>query len=174
MLKNNFNENEAIEIDAELYNDSYQLVNDPEVSIIITDENNKNYPYSFTRTSNAYYLNAGNLPPGEYSFKATTSFAGKAFQKAGLFTVMSLNIESLNTVANHVLLNNMAVRNSGKMVYPSQLDQIEQLLAARDDLKTIAYTQKRYTDLVSFIPFLILLILLLSAEWFIRKRNGSY
>ena len=174
MLKNNFNENEAIEIDAELYNDSYQLVNDPEVSIIITDENNKNYPYSFTRTSNAYYLNAGNLPPGEYSFKATTSFAGKAFQKAGLFTVMSLNIESLNTVANHVLLNNMAVRNSGKMVYPSQLDQIEQLLAARDDLKTIAYTQKRYTDLVSFIPFLMLLLLLLSAEWFIRKRNGSY
>jgi len=174
MLKNNFNENEAIEIDAELYNDSYQLVNEPEVSIVITDENKKNFPYSFTRTSNAYYLNAGNLPPGEYSFKATTSFAGKAFQKAGLFTVMSLNIESLNTVANHVLLNNMAVRNSGKMIYPAQLDQIEQLLASRDDLKTIAYTQKRYTDLVSFIPFLILLLLLLSAEWFIRKRNGSY
>ena len=174
MLKNNFNENEAIEIDAELYNDSYQLVNEPEVSIVITDENKKNFPYSFTRTSNAYYLNAGNLPPGEYSFKATTSFAGKAFQKTGLFTVMSLNIESLNTVANHVLLNNMAVRSNGKMVFPSQMDQIEQLLASRDDLKTIAYTQKRYTDLVSFIPFLILLFVLLSAEWFIRKRNGSY
>jgi len=174
ILKNNFNENEAIEIDAELYNDSYQLVNDPEVSIIITDENKKNYPYSFTRTPNAYYLNAGNLPPGEYSYKAATSFAGKAFQKTGIFTIMSLNIESLNTVANHVLLNNIAVRNNGKMVYPSQLDQVEQLLTARDDLKTIAYTQKRYTDLVSFIPFLMLLLLLLSAEWFIRKRNGSY
>jgi len=54
------------------------------------------------------------------------------------------------------------------------MDQIEQLLAARDDLKTIAYTQKRYTDLVSFLPVLLLILGLLSAEWFIRKRSGSY
>ncbi len=174
MLKNNFRENEAVEIDAELYNDSYQLVNEPEVNIVIADEKKKNFPYVFTRTSNAYYLNAGNLPPGEYSYKATTSFAGKAFQKTGMFTVMSLNVEAMNTVANHVLLNNMAVRHKGKMVYPDQLDQIEQMLASRDDLKTIAYTQKRYTDLVSYVPFLLLLLLLLSAEWFLRKRNGSY
>jgi len=174
ILKNNFTENEAVEIDAELYNDSYQLVNEPEVNILVTDEHKKNFPYTFTRTSNAYYLNAGNLPPGEYSYKAITAFAGKAFQKTGMFTVMSLNVEAMNTVANHVLLNNMAVRHKGKMVYPDQLDQIEKLLASRDDLKTIAYSQKRYTDLVSFLPVLLLLILLLSAEWFIRKRNGSY
>jgi len=174
ILKNNFTENEAVEIDAELYNDSYQLVNEPEVNIVVTDEHKKNFTYTFTRTSNAYYLNAGNLPPGEYSYKAITAFAGKAFQKTGMFTVMSLNVEAMNTVANHVLLNNMAVRHKGKMVYPDQLDQIEKLLASRDDLKTIAYSQKRYTDLVSFLPVLLLLILLLSAEWFIRKRNGSY
>ncbi|MEI6059960.1 MAG: hypothetical protein WCR72_04590 [Bacteroidota bacterium] len=174
LLKNNFGENEAVEIDAELYNDSYQLVNEPEVNIVITDGNKKNFPYAFTRTSNAYYLNAGSLPPGEYSYKASADFGGKAYQKTGLFTVMPINVESMNTVANHVLLNNIASRHKGKMVYPSQLDQVEQLLAARDDLKTIAYTQKRYTELVSFLPILLLLLGLLSAEWFIRKRNGSY
>ncbi|MFZ4708007.1 MAG: hypothetical protein ACOYMF_18540 [Bacteroidales bacterium] len=174
MLKNNFSENEAVAIDAELYNDSYQLINAPEVNIVITDENKKNFPYAFTRTSNAYYLNAGSLPPGEYSYKASTTFAGKAFQKSGMFTVKLLNIESMNTVANHVLLNNMAARHKGKMVYPQQLDQLEKLLAARDDMKTIVYTQKRYTDLVSFLPVLLLLLGLISAEWFVRKRNGSY
>lgn len=174
MLKNNFSENEAVAIDAELYNDSYQLINAPEVNIVITDENKKNFPYAFTRTSNAYYLNAGSLPPGEYSYKASTTFAGKAFQKSGMFTVKLLNIESMNTVANHELLNNMAARHKGKMVYPQQLDQLEKLLAARDDMKTIAYTQKRYTDLVSFLPVLLLLLGLISAEWFVRKRNGSY
>ena len=150
------------------------MVNDPEVSIVISDENKNNFPYSFTRTSKAYYLNAGSLPPGEYTYKASASFAGKVFQKSGTFTVIPLNIESVNTVANHVLLNNIAVRNKGQMVYPQQIDQIEQMLSARDDLKTIVYSQKRYTDLVSFVPFLILLILLLSLEWFIRKRIGSY
>ncbi len=80
----------------------------------------------------------------------------------------------MNTVANHGLLNNMASRHKGEMVYPRQLEQIEKLLAARDDLKTIVYTRKRYTDLVSFFPFLLLIVGLLSAEWFIRKRNGGY
>ena len=174
LLKNTYTESEAVQIDAELYNDSYQLINEPDVNIVITDANKKLYPYAFTRTTNAYYLNTGSLEPGDYTYKATTSFAGKAFQKTGMFTVMSLNIESMNSVADHNLLNTMAVRHKGKMVYPSQLNQIEQLLASRDDLKTIVYTQKRYTDLVSFLPVLLLLIVLLSAEWFIRKRNGSY
>jgi len=174
ILNKSFAENESVEIDAELYNDSYQLVNDPEVNIVITDQNKKNYPYVFTRTSNAYFLNAGSMPPGDYSYKATTSFGGKSFQKSGLFTVVKLNVEAMNTVANHVLLNNLAVRHKGKMVYPDQLDDIEKLLASRDDLKTVAYTQKRYADLVSFFPALLLIVLLLSAEWFIRKRNGSY
>ena len=174
ILKNSFTENEAVEIDAELYNDSYQLVNEPDVNILITDEKKNGFPFAFTRTSNAYYLNAGSLPPGDYSYKATTSFAGKTFQKTGMFTVMTLNVESMNTVANHVLLNNMANRHKGKMVYPDQMEDIVKFLAARDDLKTVAYTQKRYTDLVSFLPVLLLLLALLSAEWFIRKRNGSY
>jgi hypothetical protein len=174
MLKNTFSESEQVEMDAEIYNDSYQLVNNTEVNIVITDENKRNYAYAFTHTSNAYYLNAGSLPPGEYSFKATTNFGGKTFQKTGVFTVMVLNIESMNTVANHLLLNNLALRHKGAMVYPLQLDDIVKLLAARDDLKTITYTQKRYTDLVSFFPVLLLLLTLLSAEWFIRKRNGSY
>ncbi len=174
VLKNNIPENESIEIDAELYNDSYQLVNDPDVSMAITDGNKKSFPFAFSRTSNSYYLNAGSLPPGDYSYKANTSFGGKSFQKTGVFSVISLNVESLNTVANHLLLNNMAKRHKGEMVYPTQMDKIEQLLASRDDLKTIAYAQKRYTDLVSLLPYLLLLIGLLSAEWFIRKRNGSY
>jgi len=174
MLKNTFSESEIVEIDAELYNDSYQLVNEPEVNIVITDVNKKNFAFAFTRTSNAYYLNAGSLPPGEYTYKAATSFGGKAYQKTGKFSIMSLNVEAMNTVANHVLLNNMATRHKGKMVYPEQMGEIVKLLADRDDLKTVVYTRKRYTDLVSFFPVLLLLLVLLSAEWFIRKRNGSY
>jgi hypothetical protein len=174
MMKNNIPENEAVEIDAELYNDSYQLVNDPDVSIVIADANKKVFPYSFSRTSNAYYLNAGNLPPGAYSYKASTAFGGKTFEKTGMFNILSLNIESLNTVANHLLLFNMASRHKGEMLFPTQMDKIEQLLSERDDLKTIAFAQKRYTDLVSLLPYLLLLLGLLSTEWFIRKRNGSY
>ena len=173
-VKNNYSAGDAIEIDAELYNESYQLVNTPEVNLVITGADQKNYPFTFTRTSNAYFLNAGLFQPGDYSYKATTVFGGKAFEKTGRFSVTEVNTEAMNTVANHGLLNNMASRHDGKMIYPAQLDQLEKLLSGRDDLKTIVYTRKRYTDLVSFFPFLLLIISLISAEWFIRKRYGSY
>lgn len=173
-VKSNFNENESIELDAELYNDAYQLVNSPDVNLVITDKNKKSFPFAFTRTSNAYYLNAGNLPAGEYEYKASTAYGGKEFHKNGMFSINTLNVEAINTVANHQLMNNIATRHKGKMIYPQQLDEISKLLTARDDLKTIAYSQKRYTDLVAFMPFLLLLLLLLSVEWFLRKRSGSY
>ncbi len=44
-----FNENEPIMFDAELYNQNYELVNDPEVTMVISNHDKK-YTYSFSRT----------------------------------------------------------------------------------------------------------------------------
>lgn len=172
--QNNFIENESVELDAELYNDSYQLVNDPDVNVVISDEQNINYPFAFTRTSNAYYLNAGSLPPGEYTYKASTTFAGKPLQKTGKFSIRNLNVEAMNTVADHLLLNNIAKRHNGQMVYPGSMNEIISMLKQREDVKTVVYSQKRYSELTGYLPALILIILLLTTEWFLRKRNGSY
>jgi hypothetical protein len=174
ILKNNFTEDEAVEADAELYNDSYELVNEPDVNIVISDKTGKNFPFSFTRTLNAYYLNAGSFPPGEYTFKASTSFGGKTFQKTGAFVVMALNEEMLNTVANHTMLYSLAKQHNGDMLYPRDMEKIFDLLGARDDIKTVSYVQKKYTDLVNIFWVFLLLLALLSTEWFIRKRNGGY
>ena len=174
LLKNNFTEDESVEIDAELYNDSYELVNEPDVNIIVSDKAGKNFPFAFSRTVKAYYLNAGSFPPGEYSFKASTAYGGKTFQKTGSFVVMAINEEMLNTVANHNLLFTLAKQHNGEMLFPKEMHKIVDLLNARDDIKTVSYTQKKYTDLVN-IPWVFLFILaLLSTEWFIRKRGGGY
>lgn len=174
IMNNHFYENEPIQVNAELYNDSYVLVNEPDVTIEISDSAKHIYPFTFTRTSQAYYLDAGSLPPGDYSYKATTTFAGKTVQKTGLFTVVPLHVEWTNTVANHGMLANLSGLHNGKMVKPNQLEELSQMINQREDFKTIVYSQKKFTELVSFFPFLIMLFLLLSAEWYIRKRNGSY
>jgi hypothetical protein len=174
LLKNNFTEDEAVEIDAELYNDSYELVNEPDVNIIITDKAGKSYPFAFSRTDNAYYLNAGSFVPGEYSYKASSAYGGKSFQKTGSFVVMAINEEMLNTVANHNLLFTLAKQHNGAMVSPAGMQSIVDLLGARDDIKTVSFVQKRYTDLVNIFWVFLFILALLSVEWFIRKRSGSY
>ena len=172
--KNDFFDNENIEFDAEVYNESYELVNDPEITLTISDSEGKKYPYVFSKTSNAYFLNSGSLPSGNYSYQARVQVGAKLFTESGEFSVKALNIENINTLANHNLLYNLAENNGGEMVFPDQLEYLSSMINSREDIKTISYTQKRYTELLNFHWILILLLSLLTAEWFIRKRAGSY
>jgi len=172
--KNDFLENENIEFDAEVYNESYELVNDPEVALTISNSEGKKYPYVFSKTSNAYFLNAGSLPSGNYSFMARVQVGDKLFNETGEFSIKTLNIENINTRADHNLLYNLAENNGGEMIYPDQLEYLSSVINSREDIKTITYTQQRYTELLNFSWILVFVLSLLAAEWFMRKRAGSY
>ncbi|MBW6498265.1 MAG: hypothetical protein K0B09_07760 [Bacteroidales bacterium] len=160
--------------EAELYNPSYELINEPTVNLIITNEEGVNFTYEMGRTSNAYRLNAGTFPPGEYSYVAQTSFGGELQQATGQFSVSALNIEGLRTVADHNLLFQMAENSGGAMFYPGQWEELAQAISARDDILPVMYTQKEFHEMINLKAIFVILLLLLSAEWFIRKWNGSY
>ena len=173
-MKNHFSENETVEANAEVYNDSYELVNDADVSIEITDENGKKFPYTFGRTTNAYHLLMGNFSPGVYKYTANVKYGGKTFNRKGEFVVTAVNIESAVTVANHHLLFNLASRHGGEMLYPKNMHAISDLLDKRDDIKTISYSERRYSDLVNLFWVFLLIVGLLGTEWVMRKRAGGY
>lgn len=172
--KNNFPENEPVELEAEVYNESYELINEPEVNIVITDGNNKKFPYVFSKTSNAYRLNAGVLPVGEYTYEARVKVGEKLYAQKGQFSVSALQIELTNTVADHQLLYQLSRSHGGEMVYPSDLDKLVEKLQARDDVKSVSYSENKLDDLLNLKWIFFLIMGLLSVEWFIRKRNGAY
>ena len=81
--KNIFNENEPIILDAEVYNDNYELINEGDVSLTIKDSEGKEFPSTFNRTAKAYSLNAGVFPVGNYTFNGATSHNGKQLTYKG-------------------------------------------------------------------------------------------
>lgn len=165
---------EEVFVEAMLYNDNYELVNEPEVLFLLRSDNNKEASsFSFNRTSNAYSLKLGNLEAGTYTFSAETTLSGKKLTKSGTFVVEALQLEDLDLVANHSLLNTLSHNSGGVMLSPSDLDRIPALLKERDDIKTVIFTQTKYSDLLNLPWIFILLVLLLSAEWFTRKYNGE-
>jgi hypothetical protein len=172
--KNRFMENEQVQFDAEVYNDSYELINNPDVHLTITDAAGKKYNYTFNKTSAAYHLNAGIFPVGDYRYSAQVKISNKVLQENGEFTVSILNAESLNLIADHSLLNALASRHKGKMIYPVQMDQLAQIIRERDDIKSVSYTQKKFSDIINLFWVFILIVTLLSIEWFLRKRGGAY
>lgn len=171
-LDNRISENEPLEINAEVFNASYELVNDPDVTITLTDADKVTYPFVFGKTPQAYYLNAGLFPIGEYSYKASVKVGTQEYQKTGKFVVEQVNIESSGLVADHNLLYRIASSHDGELISRADIGKLADKILARDDIRSVSIYQKRMSDLTGN-PWLFALILaLLTAEWVIRKREG--
>jgi hypothetical protein len=171
--KNTFDENENVLINAVLYNDSYVAINTPDVNIQIKNQEGKLYNFLFSRTESAYQLDAGMLPAGNYTFIASTNLGGKKQTAQGAFYVNAMIAEYQQTIANHQLLNNMSVQTNGKMYMPQNLLSILDDISKNENIKTLSYEDRRYEELINFKWLFVMIILLLSLEWFFRKRNGE-
>jgi len=171
--KNTFDENENITINAVLYNDSYVAVNKPDVNIQIKNESGKAYNFLFSRTEVAYQLDAGTLPPGNYSYTASTNFGNKQLKASGLFYVNNIVAEYQQTIANHQLLSTMASTSNGKMYMPKDLLKIVKDIESNEEIKTLSYENRKYEELINFKWLFVLILSLLTLEWFFRKRNGE-
>ena len=170
--KNRTVENEQVEMEAELFNASYELVNQPDVYITFTDSDNKSYPFICSKTEKAYYLNAGIFPVGGYNYKATVKTASGGYEKTGKLFVEKVNIENSNLTADHNLLFRIASAHEGEMVYKDGIGKLSDKILARQDIRSVAIYQKRLSDLIGNPWLFSLILLLLTAEWGIRKREG--
>ena len=138
----------------------------------ITDKEGKNFPFVFSKSTKAYYLNAGLFLVGEYSFKAVVRHGSATYEKTGKFYVEQVNIESSNLVADHNLLFRIASSHDAEMIGRNDIGKLADKILAREDIRPVALYQQRMSDLIGN-PWLFALILaLLSAEWIIRKREG--
>lgn len=169
-----FMENERIVFGAELYNDAYEPVNDSEVNILFTDEEGREYPFVFSRTSSAYRLDAGSLPVGNYNYTASTSRGGARLAESGQITVKPYALEGASLTANHNLLYALAEASNGKVFYPSESGEIKNYLDQTAQLKPVSYTTEVFDSILNLKWLFVLILALLSAEWFMRKRSGNY
>ncbi len=169
-----FNENEQITMDAELYNDSYELINQPEVNINIYNESGKSFPFVFNRNGNAYTLNAGFFPTGSYTFQASTVFNGQEFKANGTFTVAAIQLESMQSTANHQLLHALSQKTGGEVVGIDSISALVNRLKNKESIKPIQYSTYKTEPFINFKWLFALLIGLLSIEWFVRKFIGGY
>jgi ATP-dependent Zn protease len=98
----------------------------------------------------------------------------KIYTQRGEFSITALQIELVNTVADHQLLFSLTKKHDGELLYPNQLDELAAKLIARNDIKSVSFSEKKLSDVINLKWIFFLLLLFLSAEWFMRKRNGAY
>lgn len=163
-----YGETEEAIVNVELYNDSYELVNTPEVKFDLKHEN-KTFNYQLNRSGDKYRINLGNLLAGEYAYQLSTNLKGENFEKKGAFYVRNHNPELNDVVANPILLQEIA-ENSGAHLFLSQdLYKLVDLLKNNDNLKPLYKTETEFMDLNRMKVLGLALLLLLCIEWFLLK-----
>lgn len=166
------NENEAIEFNAEVYNKSYEPVNTSDVLLTIKNEKDNVFNYTFTKQGNFYKLGVGLLAAGEYNYEAKTKIDNVLQSKKGVLIVKPVVSEKINTVANHNLLQKLSNGTNGKLYYLNQLQNLENEILKSEVIKPITYSQTETTDLIDLKWLFVIIVVLLSIEWFIRKYFG--
>lgn len=172
--KKDYRENESILLDAQLYNDNYELINGPEAELVISNEQGENFEYIFSKNQNYYIIDAGRFSEGNYSYRANTVYNGKKLTAKGSFTVQSIMKESFDLTARHDILFQLSNKFGGNMITPDEVSSLADQIASDDRVKTIMYQKASTKPLLDWPWFLGVIMLLLAIEWFLRRYYGAY
>ena len=171
---NSYHESDMIQWNAEVYNNAFEAIDNAEVSVEITNEKNDVYVHQFTAGDKSYHLNLDYLKSGAYSFKATAKTNDTTYIEDGKFVVDAWSLEQANVTANTELLQRLANLSQGKLFYKSQVTDLNDYLLNQTDLKPHSSISQKLINLIEFKWLSLLLLILVSLEWFLRKRGGAY
>ena len=172
--KKKWSVNENINFQAQLLDASLQPFPNQDITLKVIDESNKSLEYHFVPKDNQYYLSLGKLSPGAYRYQTADKNRTKDYKQEGSFTIEDIQLEYLQTTAQHAALRQISERTGGKFYSPSSIDQCINDLEEQKNLVSVSYDESTREEWIDLWPLYILLIALFSTEWFMRKRMGGY
>jgi hypothetical protein len=114
-----------------------------------------------------------NLGAGVYRYKAKANVLGKAETAEGQFVITDIALEEQNTTADHALLRTVSQQNNGKFVKLKDTQSLIDYLKANKSPGK-ALSSESIDEVISLRWLLVLLLLLATIEWAIRKYLGTY
>ncbi len=164
---------DPVEFTAEVYDASYNPVTDAEVKVGINHNN----------IADEIILNSigGGLYEGTYQTSLTGdfTFSGMALRNnrklgtdGGSFNIGEVDIELLNPSMNYEFLSSLANNTGGRFFYFPDMNELYPVLRNIQHNASKEKTEVSEIRLWSDEWLLIIVIVLLGIEWFIRKQSG--
>lgn len=172
--KNIYKERESVLLEAQLFNDSYEQINAPDVFVKVIAADGKEYDFTMSRVDAYYSLDAGLFKPGQYRYIASTNYGGKKLQQEGRFSVREVQLEAYDLSARHDVLYQLADQSGGSLYYPDQLAQLSTLLTETNVVKPVLYDSVKTQSVLNFKWLFAVLFAMLALEWFLRRYYGYY
>jgi len=172
-LKKNYSLGEQVEFSAQVYDESLNPVSGAEIRINISSPE---YNYELMMQSRGNGIYEGNIninTKGDYKYKGIAALNGEELgNDNGVFNVGDLNIEMVNPKMDYNFLKLLAKETKGDVAladnYSGLIDEIRRINENASREKFISSDFTLWSD----EWMMIIVILLFSAEWFLRKRAG--
>ncbi len=163
-----------VRLKAQVYNEIYEPITTSEVKLTLTDSTNSELDYLFDANNIEYNLNLGFLKPGRYTFTASTKIGDKDFTQNGAFNIEEINIEKQNRKADFNLLNSLSQKTGGKLFLKENYKELIKTLENNQKIKEKVHKEKNISEIIDWKLLMIIIVVLLTLEWFLRKFWGSY
>ena len=172
-VKNEYLNTETVVFETEVYNDIYEPTFGHKIDLQLTNDQNNTSRYSYVTSAQNSSYRIKRLENGIYTYRASATIDGKNETVTGTFTVRDLQIETTMLTADHNLLRNIAAQNNGNFYDKTQTAELKEMLLDEEKVFKI-YSSESYLAIINMKWGFFILILFVSAEWFLRKYNGSY
>ncbi len=168
-----FSLGEQVDFIAQVYDETLSPVSDAEVSIKISGKGEVRN-LSFSPLGNGLYeASIQNIEAGDYDFSGFAKLTGTDLgSDKGKFTINEIDIEMISKRTDNDFLNLLANQTGGKYFHQDNYSQIFDILKNNSAQRSKEKIERSEFVLWSNELLLVLIILLLAVEWFIRKRSG--
>ena len=173
-VETSFAEGEPVLFRGEVYDEALRPLDDASLTLQLTSPQGQVFPYEMqSRGNGRFSIDIGSLPAGRYTFNATATRDDQELgTDQGQFSIGRRTLEYRRTRADFDLMRQLASRSGGSMVTGADVNGLGNAIRAASTYRPITESSLNQVRLWQRAPFLAVILLLLSLEWFFRKRWG--
>ncbi|PWK19940.1 hypothetical protein [Xanthomarina spongicola] len=163
--------NTNVFLKAQYFNKNYEFDSNETLSITTIDRVSKeSNTFPLILKGNYYQVDLSSLPASEFDFLVKS--ISENLSKSGSFKILDYNIEQQFLNADYKKLQQIAVNSNGNSFFAANSNELINEILEDKRYKPIQKSIKNIVPLIDWKYLLALIVLCLSAEWFIRKYNG--
>jgi hypothetical protein len=171
--KHIFTTQDAVEFTAQVYDDSFQPLDDAQIEVRVQHGNDMSPLVLNPLGSGQYQGVYDRLSEGEYKFVATVKVNGALIgEDQGAFSVGGFNAEYLETRMNKLLLQQIAAQTGGRYYESNEFSSLLHDVTSSPNFKPRDVSKTAEVEIWNSRWMLALVIFVFALEWFLRKRNG--
>ena len=171
-VKSSYNANSSININAFFVDENYKFDDRAIIYFTLKNINSKKTTTSpFLLSKKSYKLNLNPLESGEYEYSIDVK--NQNFSQKGSFKVNKFDIEKQFNKVNYLKLKELTNKTKGFIYFENNYNELIPDLLNDQRFYFVKKIKINYDQLINWKWGLIIIIVLLSSEWFIRKYYGQ-